>query len=84
MLNLYPDNTTRVLAEGQEEFNKLPIVDVTAEDGSPFMCSLWKPTIKELEALLNGGDIVLSIMGLQHPPVKLYVRDCKAEIVKES
>lgn len=36
--------------------------------------SYWKPTKEELEHLINGGYVELSILGVQ-PPVRVSVKD---------
>lgn len=68
-----PENTTRVLAENQDEFENLPIVDVVLPDNVPAMLSCWKPTPEELQTLNEGGFVTLGILGVSHPPVMLYV-----------
>lgn len=40
--------------------------------GSGWCESAWEPTPRELEALNNGGSVILRIIGWQ-PPVALYV-----------
>lgn len=61
---------TRVLAENQDEYFDLPIRDEDLGYGNQ-MTSQWKPSKEELECLLNGGCIELSILGHTHPPVIL-------------
>ncbi len=73
MLALRASNATRVLAEDQDEYHALAIVDEVIE-GIPYMTSIWEPTPKELEALINGGQVRLSIVGTAHPPVQLSVQ----------
>lgn len=70
---LKPANTTRILAEGQDEYLALPIIDSQTPEGVPIMLSCHRPTEEELKALNNGGYIVLGIHGTLHPPVCLYV-----------
>ena len=72
---LKPENTTRVLAENQDEYENLPIVDVVLPDGVPVMLSCWKPSPEELQTLNEGGYVTLGIVGTQHPPVMLYVHE---------
>lgn len=43
------------------------------ENGIPVMSSAWEPTPAELAILNAGGSVVLGIIGVAHPPVKLYV-----------
>ena len=73
-------NATRTLAEGQDEFENLDILDADV-DGKNCMFSVWEPTAEELEALNKGGKIQLGIMGASHPPVMLMVQDPDAKIV---
>lgn len=63
---------TRILAEDQDEYQNLPILD-TVICGSKAMVSAWKPTSEELSMLNDGGFILLSILGTVHPPVLLQV-----------
>ena len=71
---LYPENPTRVLAEEQDEYQNLPIVDIKV-NGVDYMVSCWEPTKDELKMLNKGGFITLSIMGMSHPPVMLEVQN---------
>lgn len=73
-------NATRTLAQGQDEYNDLDILDADV-DGSNCMFSVWEPTAGELEALNNGGKIQLGVMGGIHPPIMLIVQDPNAKIV---
>lgn len=45
------------------------------ERGRNIMISGWKPDPIELEALNNGGTVMLGIMGKIHPVVQLYVAE---------
>ncbi len=55
-------------AERDGEIFDLPVMD----DGIS-MTSVWKPTEEELDILVNGGGISLSILGRAQPPVMLGV-----------
>lgn len=68
-----PENATRVLAQSQDEYLNLPIVDIARDDGVNVMVSLWQPSPDELEALNNGACISLGILGTNHPPVIVFV-----------
>lgn len=70
MLPLRISNATRILAETQDEYYALAILDEIV-DGSPQMTSVWEPTPKELADLNAGGAVRLTIIGKHHPPVKL-------------
>lgn len=73
-------NASRTLAQGQDEYNELDIMDANV-DGANCMFSVWEPSAEELEALNNGGKIQLGIMGERHPPILLMVQDENAGIV---
>ena len=61
-------HTTRILAEEQDEFRDLPILD---ENGA--MNSYWQLTEEEL-ALLNKTKVLqLNVIGISHPPVSIDV-----------
>lgn len=70
MLPLRISNATRILAETQDEYHALAIKDEVI-DGQNFMVSVWERTPAELQHLVNGGAVRLSIMGRGHPPVML-------------
>ena len=55
-------------AERDGEIFDLPVMN----DGIS-MTSVWKPTEEELDILVNGGGISLSILGRAQPPVMLGV-----------
>lgn len=70
MLPLRISNATRILAETQDEYYALAILDEVV-DGQPQMTSVWEPTPKELTDLMAGGAVRLTILGTGHPPVML-------------
>lgn len=70
MLPLRISNATRILAETQDEYYALAILDEVV-DGQPQMTSVWEPTPKELADLIAGGAVRLTILGIGHPPVML-------------
>jgi len=57
---------------------KLTMVD-GVERMAPFMETAWEPTPAELERINAGHSIIISIMGVQHPPIMLSVTDEKVE-----
>jgi hypothetical protein len=63
-------NSTRILAETQDEYYALAIRDEVV-DGVNQMTSVWEPTPRELADLANGGAVRLTILGTGHPPVML-------------
>lgn len=77
-----PEHLTRVLGESQG-YQPLPVADVLLADGTPCMFTVWHPTPDELKALKAGGHITLGILGVNHPPVTLYVSDEHGEHVPD-
>ena len=64
-------HTTRVFKApaGQEgEVADLPIID---REGT--MVSLWRPTLPEAKAILDGKPVFLMIQGTEHPVVAVGV-----------
>lgn len=55
-------NATRRLAESQDEFTALSILDERI-NGVNYMTSVWEPSPAELQELINGGAVRLSIIG---------------------
>jgi len=49
-------------------------VRVTQHEGQTYCESAWKPSLEEIGALLNGGYVVLTVVGWQ-VPVSLAVVD---------
>lgn len=45
----------------------------------PTVTSFWSPSPEELEALKNGGLVVLTIVGVTHPPVMVGVGEVEAD-----
>ena len=70
MLPLRVSNATRILAEDQDEYHALAILDEEI-CGVNHMTSVWEPTPAELKMLNEGGAVRLTILGTGHPPVKL-------------
>lgn len=79
-----PKNATRVLAENQDEYLNLPIVDAPMKNGANVMLSLWRPTPEELQAINDGACVTLGIVGRQHPPVMIFVDTDGSESKGES
>lgn len=42
-------------------------------DLGPEWGSVWRPTPEELVGLMNGGVVMLTVCGLEHPPVSISV-----------
>jgi hypothetical protein len=71
MIPLRVSNATRILAETQDEYYALAIVDQKGADGVNTMTSVWEPTPSELKQLNEGGAVRLTILGSVHPPVMM-------------
>ena len=78
MLPLRVSNATRILAEDQDEYHALAILDEEI-DGVNHMTSVWEPTPAELKMLNEGGAVRLTILGTGHPPVKLSTQPGPSE-----
>lgn len=63
--------TQAVIGEAQG-YEGLPICRGTI-DGVPFIETAWEPSPDELAALQRGKRVVVTILGTQHPPIKLEV-----------
>lgn len=79
MLPLRISNATRILAEAQDEYHALAILDEEA-DGVHYMTSVWEPTPRELADLNAGGAVRLTIIGTAHPPVMITTQPAPEEI----
>lgn len=71
--------TTRVLGKSQGYLG-LPIVDVNYKDGSQGMWSYWTPTPAEIEAIVKGANVRLTVLGTQHPPVCIDVGEVPEDL----
>jgi hypothetical protein len=65
------DTTTRTLGVAQG-YKPLHIEDNEAE-GFPVMVSHWVPSAEEIRMLDNGGAIRISVLGVNHPPIKVEI-----------
>lgn len=82
MLIGHIEGATRIIGERQG-YRGLPVRDETFDcsvngPATPMMVTEWLPTPEELEALLNGAAIHVSILGTQHPPLMLSVAEVTA------
>lgn len=66
-----------VVAGRQQGYNGLPI-KVHEIEGYVALTTAWEPTQRELEALNRGEPVVITILAVQHPPIKVEVRNAKA------
>jgi hydroxymethylglutaryl-CoA reductase len=71
MVPLRVSNATRLLAETQDEYFALAIVDEKDANGFNMMTSVWEPSPAELKQLNEGGAVRLTILGEIHPPVMM-------------
>lgn len=78
MLPLRINRATRILAETQDEYYALAILDEEIE-GQNHMTSVWEPTPNELAMLNAGGAVRLTILGTGHPPVMLTAQPAPQE-----
>jgi hypothetical protein len=77
MESVKPPRLSRSIGESQG-YRPLHISDRTYNcnvngPDTPMMVTHWRPSPKELEALVQGAVIELSITGNQHPPLLLAV-----------
>lgn len=70
------ENHTRVIGKSQGYLG-LPLRDVvvncTVSGEVPAMQTAWLPNPRELELIAAGAPIILTILGVQHPPVLVDV-----------
>lgn len=52
------------------------------EGGNRGFVSLWKPSVAEIRAIVQGGCISLAVCGGAHPPVTLGVQDVQGNLVE--
>lgn len=50
----------------------LPLRDEVI-DGVPQMTSSWQPTPSELQALMAGAPIYVTLLGVAHPPILVHI-----------
>lgn len=77
MLIAMIEGATRVCGKSQGYIG-LPIrdettIDRTNGDVCNIMHTAWEPTPEELEALQNGGKVIISIIGLNPQPIMVNV-----------
>ena len=56
-----------------EECRALPVRRAVYDNGQPVVQSFWKPSAEELKQLQEGGSIVFTAWGYNHPPISLGV-----------
>ncbi len=66
---------TRIIGRSQGYLG-LPLRDVLENCavngcGTPAMQSAWFPTPAEIEAIKAGAPVILTVLGVNHPPVRL-------------
>ena len=73
MLTGMISGVTRVLGKSQGYLG-LPVRD-GLDGGNAVMVSAWTPTPDEIARIVAGASIYLTVLGSNHPPVKLDVGD---------
>jgi hypothetical protein len=63
------EGATRRIGKSQGYLG-LPLKDHTI-DGSPAMTTSWQPTPAEIEAIVAGAPIHVTLLGSAHPPIML-------------
>lgn len=77
-------NATRVIGKSQG-YMGLPLRDelincaVSGQD-TPVMVTAWYPSMDELQALIDGAPIHLTVIGTVHPPVMMKTGDAPDRI----
>lgn len=72
MINLAIEGTTRRIGKSQGYLG-LCVKDFCYGDGTPAMQTAWEPTPAEIERIVAGQPIILTILGTGHPPVLIEV-----------
>lgn len=78
------DGCTRVLGKSQGYLG-LPLRDVTLNDAvngpeTPAMQTAWLPTPAEIAAINAGAPIILTVLGVSHPPVMIGTGEAPDEV----
>ena len=60
-------------ANGIPNCDTIPATMVIDEDQSVRICTYWRPSPEELEALNRGHTVCLHVIGNLHPPVAITV-----------
>lgn len=50
------------------------------DKGMPYINSVWQPSYEDIEAIKAGRPVILSICGVNQPPVSLFTCNEKGEI----
>lgn len=66
------EGVTRVPGRAQG-FGDLPIRDMKEPTGHPVMVTAWTPTPAELEALNNGANVNVIIVGVTPQPMRVEI-----------
>lgn len=73
MISVRIEGTTRVCGKSQG-YSGLAIRDEKS-DGFNIMSSAWEPTPAEIENIVKGGKVIVSVIGNNPQPIKLYVQN---------
>lgn len=76
----HPTNTRKLFApsgwdQAALQCDALPVTDALVGNNTPAIQSFWRPEPEELQALNEGGVVLLSIIGSTMPPVMLQVTE---------
>lgn len=79
MRSLLMKDYTRILGQSQG-YDALVVKDETVHcsvngEGTPCMTTHWEPSLKDLQNLIEGGQVIITILGSDHPPIKVTVSD---------
>lgn len=71
------ENAKRILG-AQQGYIGLPIRDIEVNcsvngEGTPAMQSIHYPSAEEVMALMGGAPLILTVLGVRHPPVMIEV-----------
>ena len=81
MINAVPNHPTRRVGKSQGYLG-VTISDRII-DGHPMMVTAWELTPKEVEGIIAGEKLYLTVLGTGFPPVMLTVGDPHAPIKSE-
>ncbi len=66
------EGATRRIGKSQG-YKGLPLRDEVCPVNGPQMVTSWQPTPDEIERIVRGAPIYLTVLGIGHPPVCLDV-----------
>jgi hypothetical protein len=78
MINLAIEGTTRRIGKSQG-YRGLCVKDFVYGNGTPAMQTAWEPTPSEIARIVAGAPIILTLLGIEHPPVLIEVADLEKD-----